>query len=99
MVFESDVEAKLVRGVEKLGGMCLKFRPDDHEGFPDRLVLLPGRRDIWVELKRPGGRLSAMQALQHRKLKRLGRDVTILWSAEEVDRWLADLGDTLRQPD
>ena len=55
MVFESDVEARLVRGVEKLGGMCLKFRPDDHEGFPDRLVLLPGREDLWVELKRPEG--------------------------------------------
>lgn len=99
MVFESDVEARLVRGVEKLGGMCLKFRPDDHEGFPDRLVLLPGREDLWVELKRPDGRLSKMQALQHNRLKRLGREVTVLWSAEDVDRWLADLAGTLRRPD
>lgn len=99
MVFESDVEARLARGVEKLGGMYLKFHPDEHEGFPDRLVLLLGMPDLWVELKRPDGRLSKMQALQHNRLKRLGREVTVLWSAEDVDRWLADLADTLRRPD
>ena len=54
--------------------------------MPDRLVLLPGGRVVWVELKRGKlGRLSPMQAYRHGQLRRLGQEVVVVRSAEDID--------------
>ena len=59
---EKDIERALVEKVKKRGGYCLKWVCPGWAGVPDRIVLLPGARAIFVELKRPkGGRLSPMQ--------------------------------------
>lgn len=59
---EKDIERKLVALVKKYGGRCEKLVNMSTKGFPDRTVLLPGDKIIFVETKRPkGGRYSAMQ--------------------------------------
>lgn len=59
---ERDIERKLLRLVEKYGGRCLKWVCPGWRGVPDRIILLPGGRIHFVELKRPnGGKYSAMQ--------------------------------------
>ena len=58
---ESEIEARLVRGVKALGGVAYKFVSPGNVGVPDRVVVLPGGRVIFVELKAEGGRLSPMQ--------------------------------------
>ena len=60
---ESEIEARLVRGVKALGGVAYKFVSPGNVGVPDRVVVLPGGRVIFVELKAEGGRLSPMQRL------------------------------------
>ena len=52
---ESAVERRLVSGVKARGGLCWKFVSPGMSGVPDRIVLLPGARIVFVELKRPGG--------------------------------------------
>ncbi len=59
---EKDIEKKLVALVKKHGGRCEKLVNVGCKGFPDRTVLLPGGKTIYVETKRPkGGRYAAMQ--------------------------------------
>ena len=84
---EREVEGYLVRQVEKLGGMCPKF--DSVRGWPDRIVLLPTGVVAWVETKRPvGGVLSPAQLVVHEQLRRVGQQVYVVWSQEEVDELL-----------
>ena len=89
---EKEVEAYLVREAHRRGWLAVKFIPDQKKGMPDRLLLYPHGRTVWVELKRPkGGRLSPMQKYQHGKLKGLGHDVRIVATREEVDALIQEI--------
>ena len=90
MILESDIEQRLVHGIGKLGGLCIKFGQD---GWPDRLCILPGGRVCWVELKRPDGTASGPQRWRAVQLRRLGQRVERPSRAEEVDALLEDLKD------
>jgi hypothetical protein len=57
---EEDVEDALVGGIEALHGLCWKLKMPWFTGVPDRMVLLPGGRIIFVELKKPKGRKSKL---------------------------------------
>ena len=91
-MLESKVEERLVRGVKRLGGMCLKWVSPGCTGVPDRIVVLPGGRVIFVELKQPAGRKSVRQKLVGWKLMTLEADVRCLWNPEEVDEFLREVG-------
>lgn len=85
---ESLVERKLTSLVKERGGWALKFIPSV-SGLPDRIVLLPGGRMFFVELKRlNGGRVAAHQTVVHKKLAKLGFPVAVLSSVDEVMEWL-----------
>ena len=69
---ERDIERALVGMVKRNGGLCLKWVCPGWVGVPDRMILLPGGRLIFVELKRPkGGHLREMQQWWSQKLQRL----------------------------
>lgn len=38
---ESEIEARLVRGIREVGGLCYKFVSPGNPGVPDRLAVLP----------------------------------------------------------
>lgn len=70
---EKDIEQKLVVMVKRHGGLCLKWVCPGWSGVPDRIILLPRGRVIFVELKRPkGGKRSSLQIWWSRKLQDLG---------------------------
>lgn len=48
---ESIVEKKFAAEVKKRGGLAVKFVSPGFNGVPDRLVLFPGGRMAFVELK------------------------------------------------
>lgn len=82
---EKEFEADLRRLVSSYGGMCLKWVCPGWVGVPDRLVLLPGGRVLFVELKQPGGgRIGAMQLWWRRRLIDLGMDHFFLRSEEDL---------------
>ena len=89
---ESQIEARLSRGVKQAGGLCLKWVSPGCTGVMDRIVLLPGGWVIFVELKQPGGRLSERQKWMADALARLGMDVRCLWNKEQVDKVLEEVG-------
>ena len=70
---ERDIERALVGMVKRHKGLCLKWVCPGFAGVPDRIILLPGGRVIFAELKRPeGGKVAPLQAWWSRKLGELG---------------------------
>ena len=70
---ERDIERRLVQTVKQMGGLCLKWVCPGWAGVPDRIVLLPVGRIVFVELKRPqGGRVGKLQRWWHDKLRAMG---------------------------
>ena len=80
---EKQLEQKLKKEVEKLGGLCLKLTTPGFTGIPDRLVLLPGGKVWFVEVKKIDGRLSARQKRVLGDLRNLGFKAT--WISTEVE--------------
>lgn len=81
---EKTVEQKLVSEVKKAGGICPKWVAPGFDGVPDRIVMLPGGRIAFVEVKAPGEKPRPLQAARHELLKRLGFRVYILDEIEEI---------------
>lgn len=75
---ESVVEKNLTRRVEELGGITYKLSPAGRVNKPDRLVLLPKGKMIFVECKRPGEKPRDGQLREHERLRRLGYKVVVL---------------------
>lgn len=91
MELERDIERRLVWHVERLGGKAYKFTSPANRGVADRVVCLPGGEVWFVELKRPGGKLSKLQEQFAIQMERLGQHYACLWSSEEVDQWASTL--------
>lgn len=89
---ECTIEGKLVRGVREMGGLCYKFVSPNNPGVPDRLVIMPGGKVIFVELKTERGRLSALQKWQLGEMGRRGADVRVLKGLDEVLAFVEGLG-------
>ena len=83
---EKEIEKKLRNTVAKFGGQCLKWVCPGWSGVPDRIILLPGGRVIFAELKRPkGGVVSPMQTYWRRRLEGLGFTVWHIYNERDVN--------------
>ena len=89
---EKQIEQKLVRAVKSRDGICPKLVSPGMDGMPDRLVLLPGARIGFVEVKAPGQKPRKLQLLRHRVLKGLGFKVFVLDSPEQIPGILEEIG-------
>jgi len=69
---EKAIEQKLTKAVKTMGGLALKLNVPGFDGIPDRLVLLPGGKLAFIELKAPGKRLRPLQEKRKRQLEALG---------------------------
>jgi len=90
-VIEADAEDALRDGVKRLRGLCFKLKFLGVMGAPDRLVLLPGGRFYFVEVKQLTGKLEASQEIMFPRLKALGFEVHLLYGVEAVRRFLTDI--------
>ncbi|MGJ7069948.1 VRR-NUC domain-containing protein [Morganella morganii] len=77
-VREDVIERHLVNEVKKAGGIAYKFVSPGRRAVPDRLVLLPGGKVIFVECKAPGEKPRPDQLREHARLFALGHQVVVL---------------------
>lgn len=81
---ESVIEARLVRLVRSRGGLCFKFVSPGNPGVPDRIVITPEGRTVYVELKTEAGRLAAIQKWQQEEMRKRGAEVRTLKGLDQV---------------
>jgi hypothetical protein len=77
-MLEKQIEHKLLTETRKRDGLCLKFISPGWNGVPDRIVLLPGGKMGFVEVKKPGKNPRTLQLRRHKQIRNLGFQVFIL---------------------
>lgn len=82
---EKEIEEYLRERVKAVGGRAYKFVSPGNAGVPDRLVLFPKGITVFVELKAPGKKPTALQLAQQNKIRSLGFLVEIVDSKQRVD--------------
>lgn len=88
---ESRIESRLVRMVRDRGGLCYKFVSPGNPGVPDRIVITPSGRTVYVELKTEVGRLAAIQKWQHEEMRKRGADVRTLKGLDQVKAFVEEV--------
>jgi hypothetical protein len=87
-MLEKDIEKYFMRRVAQVGGRAYKFVSPSNRGVSDRVVCLPDGTTHFIELKRPGGKLSELQRRFAIEMMTLSQNYDCLWSKEEVDKWI-----------
>lgn len=85
-MLEKVIEAYLVKRIKDKGGIAYKFTSPQRRSVPDRLVLMPGSKAVFVELKATGAKPTPLQLREHAFLRGLGFEVLVIDSKEEIDR-------------
>ena len=88
---EKTIEAKLVQTVRTKGGLAPKFTSPGFDGVPDRLVLLPGGKIAFIELKALGKTLRPLQVRRKWQLEALGFSVYCIDRPEQIGGILSEI--------
>lgn len=81
---ENVIENEFVRAVKKAGGMAYKLTSQTANGLPDRLVLFPDAKTIFVELKAPKKILRPLQRKRRYQLMKLGFPVLCINELQQI---------------
>jgi len=86
---EKVLEKKLVNSIKEMGGWAVKFYSEFNTGLPDRIVMLPGGKIYFVELKSTGKKQTALQVAMGEKIKNMGFEVLVIDSEERLYNFLS----------
>ncbi len=84
MTAEKTIEHKLVQAVKRMGGLAPKFVSPGLDGVPDRIVLLPGGKAAFIELKADGKKLRPLQERRKKQIEALGFKVYCVNGTEQI---------------
>lgn len=90
-MLEKQIEARMCRMLEKRGCLCFKLQSPGNTGVPDRLILTPGGRVVFVELKTQAGRLSALQTYQIARMRKSGAEVRTVKGWDEAKAFVEEV--------
>jgi hypothetical protein len=87
---EADFEKAVTAKIKKAGGRAFKWVCPGMAGVPDRIIVLPGGKIIFAEIKRPGRKngLSIRQKKVAALLEQLGCTVVCINSIDELEEIL-----------
>lgn len=81
---ENVIESEFVKAVKKAGGIAYKLTSQTANGLPDRLVLFPDSKTIFVELKAPKKMLRPLQRKRRYQLMKLGFPVLCINELQQI---------------
>ena len=90
-MLEATIERYLYDQCKKRGWLCEKFTSPQRRSVPDRIVSLPNGEALFVELKAPGKKPTDLQALDHKRRRKLGFSVEVIDTKEGVDKLIKEL--------
>lgn len=90
-MLEREIENYLNDNIKKLGGRAYKFVSPGNRGVPDRMILLPGGRIIFVELKTKDRYPTKLQRAQIKRMRELGADVRVIRGMDAAKGFLDEL--------
>lgn len=88
---ECAVEKHLISVTRACGGMCIKFTSPGMSGVPDRIVILPGGKIGFAELKAQGKKPRLVQRAVLRVLYRLGCRVATIDNKKSAEGFIRRL--------
>ena len=88
---EKTLERRIIKAVRASGGLALKFVSPGMDGVPDRLVLLPGGKIAFCEVKAPGEKPRPLQVHRMEQLRRMGFRVYVADSEEKIGEMLNEI--------
>lgn len=88
---ENTIERRFVTEAVKRGGIAPKFVSPGLDGVPDRLLLFPGGRLAFVEVKVPGKKPRPLQRRRIEQLAALGFRVFVLDHKEQIGEILDEV--------
>lgn len=88
---EKQIEKKLRVEVGRLNGVAVKLQSQYYTGLPDRMILMPGGRIRFAEIKTTGKKPTPRQKIVHQELRSLGFQVDVIDSEVGLQRFLEEL--------
>ena len=92
-MLEKILERKLVKAVRNAGGFALKFVSPGMAGVPDRLLLFPGGRMAFAEVKAPGEKPRPLQVHRMEQLSRLGFKAFVVDNEQAITSVLSEVAE------
>ena len=90
-VSEKAIERYLVDQARQKGLPCLKYSNPNMVGYPDRLLVLPGAKVVWVELKSKGRKTSKIQDERIAQLRNMGHEIRVIDNKTDIDKLINSL--------
>ena len=90
-MLEKEIERRLGQMLEKRGCLYLKFESPNNPGVPDRIVILPDGRTIYIELKTEIGRLANIQKWQIDRMRKKGADVRVIKGWDQAKAFVQEV--------
>lgn len=91
-MLESSMERSIREWCDKQGIKFLKLRPVAFgEGFPDRTVLIPGGKVLFMETKTAKGTVRHKQKWWIAELQKLGFEAVVCRTVKEAKNAIAEL--------
>ena len=82
---EKQIEQKICAAAKKSGGIAMKLVSPGLAGVPDRLLLFPGGKMAFCELKAPGKKPRPLQIHRIEQLRALGFQVFVLDDPGQIE--------------
>ncbi len=74
---EQQIQSRKIKQLESLGYYVIKLKLTNKNGIPD-LIAIPPKSDVeFIEVKKPGGKVSKLQEYRIKELQDHGVKVTI----------------------
>jgi Holliday junction resolvase-like predicted endonuclease len=74
---EQQIQSKKIKELEAQGYYVIKLTVTNRPGIPDLIAIPPNSDVLFVEVKRPDGKVSKLQEFRHKELEEKGIKVEI----------------------